>query len=78
MIPLGSNLLMRLRLQFIHLQEQKFRHGLGDTINAACICGSEVKTTEHFLLPCHLYSPQEPELFQSLEKVDSSFLNLNV
>ena len=33
--------------------------------------GSEIKTTE-------LYSPQRLELFENLEKVDSSFLNINV
>ena len=43
-----------------------------------CSCGSEVETTEHFLLRCHLYSPQRLELFENLEKVDASFLNLNV
>ena len=40
--------------------------------------GSEVETTEHFLLRCHLYSPQRLELFENLKKVDSSFLNLNL
>ena len=43
-----------------------------------CACGSEVETTEHFLLRCHLYSPQRLELFENLEKVDSCFLNLKV
>ena len=43
-----------------------------------CACGSEVETTEHFPLRCHLYSPQTLELFENLEKVDSRFLNLNV
>ena len=43
-----------------------------------CACGSEVETTEHFLLRCHLYSPQRLELLENLEKVDSSFLNSNV
>ena len=43
-----------------------------------CTCESEVETTEHFLLRCHLYSPQRLELFENLEKIDSSFLNLNV
>ena len=43
-----------------------------------CACGSEVEATEHFLLQCHLYSPQRLELFENLEKVDSCFLNLNV
>ena len=43
-----------------------------------CACGSEVETTEHFLLCCHLYSPQRLELFENLEKGDSSFSNLKV
>ena len=56
----------------------KFRHSFEDTINATCACGSEVETTEDFLLRCHLYSLQRLELFEKLEKVSSSFLNLNV
>ena len=76
--PLGVKLLTHLRLQFSHLNEYKFRHGFGDTINAMCAYGSELETTEHFLLLCHLYSPQRLELFENLEKIDSSFLNLNV
>ena len=75
---LGVKLLTRLRLQFSHLNELKFRHGFEDTINTMCACGSEVEITEHFLLSCHLYSPQRLELFENLEKVDASFLNLNV
>ena len=43
-----------------------------------CACGSEVETTEHFLLRCHLYSPQRLELSENLERVDSSFLNLKL
>ena len=43
-----------------------------------CVCESEVETTEHFLLRCRLYSPHRLELFENLEKVDSSFLNLKV
>ena len=39
--------------------------------------GSEVETTKHFLLRCHLFSPQRLKLFENFEKVDSSFLNLN-
>ena len=37
---------------------KKRKHDFGDTINAMCACGKEVETTEHFLLRCHLYSPQ--------------------
>ena len=46
----------------------KFRHGFGDKINAICAWGSEVETNEHFLLYCHLYSPQRLELFENLKK----------
>ena len=76
--PLGVQLLTCLRLQFSHLNEHEFIYGFGDTINAMCACGSEIETTEHFLLRCHLYSPHKLELFEKLEKVDSSFLNLNI
>ena len=70
--------LTRLRLQYSHLNELKFRHGFGNTINAMCACGGEVESIEHFLLRCHLYCPQRLELFENLEKGDSSFLNLKV
>ena len=43
-----------------------------------CVCGSEVETTEHFLLRYYLFSPQRFELFENLKKFDSSFLNLKV
>ena len=43
-----------------------------------CACGREVETTEHFLLRCHLYSPQRLEFFENLKKVYSGFLNLKV
>ena len=43
-----------------------------------CGCRSKVESTEHFLLHCHIYSPKKIELFENLEKFNSSFLNLNV
>ena len=63
-------------LDFSHLNEHKLRHSFGDTINAMCACGIEVEATEHFLLRCHLYSPQRLEYFENLEKVESSFFEL--
>ena len=47
---LQLKLLTRLEIQFSHLNEHKYRHGFGDTINAMCACGSEAETTEHFVL----------------------------
>ena len=42
-----------------------------------CACGTEVGTTEHFLLRCQYYSTQRLELFENLEKVEPNFLSLS-
>ena len=63
--PLGIKLLTRLRLQFSHLNEHKFRHGFGDTLNPICVCGIEVESTEHFLLRCQLFTTQRLELLEN-------------
>ena len=68
---------MHLRLKFSHLNEHKFRHGFNDTINPMRAYGTEVETTEHFLLQCHFYSTLRLELFENLEKIGTTFLNLN-
>ena len=66
--PLGVKLLTRLRLQFSHLNEHKFRHGFSDTINFMCACGTEIETIEHFFLRCHFFKiTQRLELFENLK-----------
>ena len=75
--PLGEKLLTRLRLNFSHLKEHKFRHGYDGTINPVCACGAEVGTAEHFLLRCHFYSIQRSKLFDNLVKANSGFKNLS-
>ena len=50
--PLGVKLLTHLRLEFSHLNERKFRHGFGDTINAMCTCGSEAAFLLRFSFSC--------------------------
>ena len=67
--PLGIKLLTRLRLNFSHLNEHKFRHGFNDMLNPLCACGNDIETTQHFLLRCHQYSSQRKELFEKLEKL---------
>ena len=42
-----------------------------------CACGTEVETTEHFLLRCHFYITQRLQLFENLEKVDLNILSLS-
>ena len=75
--PYGVKLLTRLRLQFSHLKEHKFRHGFGDTVSPMCGCNAEIEDTEHFLLRCHFYSFQRFELFSNINKVDPSFTELD-
>ena len=38
-----------------------------------CGRGTEIETTEHFLLGCQFYSTQRLELFEKLEKVGPNF-----
>ena len=73
----GVKLLTRLRIQFSHLKEHKFRHGFGDTVSPLCGCNAEIKDTEHFLLRCNFYSIQRFELFNNINKVDLSFTQLD-
>ena len=40
-------------------------------------CGTEIETTEHFLLHCQFYSTQRLELLEKLEKVEPNFLSLS-
>ena len=54
----GLKLLTRLRLNFSHLNEHKFRHNFNDTINPMCPCGKEPETT----LRCDFYSIYRLEL----------------
>ena len=42
-----------------------------------CPCGTEIETTEHFLLRCQFYITQRLELFEKLEKVEPNFLSLS-
>ena len=42
-----------------------------------CGCNAETEDTEHFLLHCHFYSVQRFELFNSINKVDLSFTQLD-
>ena len=66
---LGVKLPTRLRLQFSHLNEHKFRDGFSDTINPMCACGTEVETTEHFLFSCQFYSAQRLETLRKLNQI---------
>ena len=75
--PYGVKLLTRLRLQFIHLKEHKFRHGFGDTACPMCGCNDEIEGTAHFLLRCHFYNIKRFELSSNINKVEPSLTQLD-
>ena len=75
--PVGVKLLTRLRLQLSHLNEHKFRHGFEDTISPMRSCNSEIENNERFLLRCHFYPSQRLELFDKIDKINSSFFKLS-
>ena len=68
-------LLTRLRLNFNHLNEDKFRYDFRDTVDSMCKCGLETETTPQFHLRCMLYSTIRTELLDDIYTVASSLTN---
>ena len=68
-------LLTRLKLDFSHLNEHKFRNTFHDTINPMCSCGKEPETTLHYLLRCDLYSIYRLELLNDICALNRSLEN---
>ena len=75
--PTGAKLLNRLRLNFSHLNEHKFQHGFRDTLKPLCDCNSEVETTSHYLLRCHLFSNDRLRLLDNINQLDDTILTLS-
>ena len=73
---LTLKLFARLRLEFSHLNEHKFKHGFGGTVSPMCGCNAEIENTERLLLRCHFYSAQRFEVFNNINKIDLSFTQL--
>ena len=71
----GLKLLTCLRLNFSHLNEQKFRHGFRDTVDPVCKGGLETEKTLQFLLRCRLYSTIRTELLDDIYTGASSLTN---
>ena len=68
-------LLTRLRLDFSHLNEHKFRHNFHDIINPVCFCSKEPEKTLHYLLPCGLYSISQLELLNDIYALNRRLKN---
>ena len=55
--PLGIKLLTRLRQDFSHLLEHKFRHNFGDIANPLYPSSLKIESTEHYFLRCQITLP---------------------
>ena len=75
--PVGVKLLTRLRLQFSHLNEHKFRHNFKDSVSPMCDCGAEIETTSHFFLRCQFFANERQKLLDHAYRIDASIKNLN-
>ena len=67
--PFGIKLLNRLRVDFSHLNEHKFRHNFADTL---CSCSLETESTAHFFLRCRHYNDIRITLMNELNDIDNS------
>ena len=70
--PLGIKLLNRLRVDFSHLNEHKFRHNFADTSNLLCSCSLEIESTAHFFLRYRYYNNIRITFMNELNDIDNS------
>ena len=75
--PEGLKLLTRLRLDFTHLNEHKFRHNFQDCQNPLCSWSLEIEDTSHYLLHCHHFSNHRIDLMNSVNLIISNFKSMN-
>ena len=48
-------LIIRLRLGFSHIREQKFKHNFQETLNPLCSGSMVAESTSHYFLRCHFF-----------------------
>ena len=70
--PSAIKLLNRLRVDFSHLNEHKFRHNFADALNPLCSCSLETESTAHFILRCRYYKNIRITLMNELNDIDNS------
>ena len=75
--PTGAKLLSRLRLNFSHLNEHKFRHNFRDTVVAVYDCETETETAEHFFLYCPFFVTEREKFLSNVSDNHFSSQNLN-
>ena len=74
---IGIKLLTRLRLEFSHLNEHRFRHNFKNCLNPLCSCSLETEDTLHYLLHCYHFSMYREDLMNSVKLVYNNFESLS-
>ena len=54
-----------------------FKHGLNDTTNPICVCGSDFESINHFFLHCPEYCKARQPLFDKIQSIDKILLSQN-
>ena len=67
----------RLHLDFIHLNEHRFRHNFQDCLNPLCSCSLQTEDTIHYLLHCHHFSQHRIDLINSVKYIFEDFDSLS-
>ena len=75
--PKGIKHLTRLRVNFSHLHDHKFKHSFQGTINPLCTCSLEAEATNHFILHCPYYENERHILLASIRCVKIRILDQN-
>ena len=75
--PKGIKYLTRLRLNFSHLRQHKFRHNFQDTLNPLCSCSLETESVNHFLLRCHFFVHARKTLLDNLVEIIGDISNIS-
>ena len=75
--PIGLKFLTRLRLDFSHLNEHRFRHNFQDCLKPLCSYSLETEDTKHYLLHCHHFSQHRIDLINSVKYIFEDFDSLS-
>ena len=69
--------LKRIRLGLSHLVDHKLRRNFQDYVNLICSCGLEMEASNHHLSFCSNYHGSGINLFEKVNKIDSTTLKQN-
>ena len=75
--PIGLKFLTRLRLDFSHLNEHRFRHNFQDCLKPLCSYSLETEDTKHYLLHYHYFSQHRIDLINIVKYIFEGFDSLS-